>query len=807
MPASNTFTRMQKGQGLTLTDNIINQDILDEAKEDFLVYSEEVLLDRAIPAAEDGLLSSQRKILWTMQEYLKMNAKSHAKKCNSIVGATLLTAYFHGDQACYGVLRKMSQSYLMRYPLVTPEGQLGTQEDNDMFASSRYTAAKPSVFSDLMFNDFNKEVVPKKETYTGEFMEPIVLPGLFPNALCNGRQTIGISMSHSMPSHNLTEVCNAAIALINNPNVTFDELITYIPGPDFPLGGSIINSKEVRTAFETGKSKVSLKVRGDYEVSGQDIIFTSIPYRTYRNKIKEQIANNIDAFDEVLTDYDDESNLGQNRLIFHVKPGVSIKAALNKLFALTDLQSTVSYNMNFILDGTPKLLSLKQLLQAYVSHQESVLIKATEYDKAKAEARIHILKGLIAAIDVIDDGIARIKAAKDRVAARAALMSFLSIDEVQANAILDMKLGKLTRLDKQELVEELEEKEKFVDKCNAILNNKYVRNATLIERIGKLRDTYGDARRTKLLDIEDESKEKKETPKLPPEECVLIINNNGAAKRIAVKNFKVTKRNTVGVKTNGDIIAYSNKTNTEDVLMVFTNLGKMYRLLVENIPEGSNTSAATPISSLVEFEQGEVPMAYTTLSRGTAYKYIFFATKNGMVKKVPLEEYDKIKRTGVAAIKLREEDELASVTFINDEQMLLVSSQGMTIRFPTKDMPISSRIAMGVKGMNLNDEDSVLTALPIFNPADYLAVVSEGGLGKRTKLEEFPLQNRNGKGLICYKGTIAGATLVKEEDKVLINGDKTAIVVSASDLPVLTRTSNGNAMIKNNSKVISITKV
>ena len=310
MPASNTFTRMQKGQGLTLTDNIINQDILDEAKEDFLVYSEEVLLDRAIPAAEDGLLSSQRKILWTMQEYLKMNAKSHAKKCNSIVGATLLTAYGHGDQACYGVLRKMSQSYLMRYPLVTPEGQLGTQEDNDMFASSRYTAAKPSVFSDLMFNDFNKEVVPKKETYTGEFMEPIVLPGLFPNALCNGRQTIGISMSHSMPSHNLTEVCNAAIALINNPNVTFDELITYIPGPHFPLGGSIIKRKEVRTAFETGKSKVSLKVRGDYEVSGQDIIFTSIPYRTYRNKIKEQIANNIDAFDEVLTDYDDESNLG-----------------------------------------------------------------------------------------------------------------------------------------------------------------------------------------------------------------------------------------------------------------------------------------------------------------------------------------------------------------------------------------------------------------------------------------------------------------------------------------------------------------
>ena len=334
-----------------------------------------------------------------------------------------------------------------------------------------------------------------------------------------------------------------------------------------------------------------------------------------------------------------------------------------------------------------------------------------------------------------------------------------------------------------------------------------MRDATLIERIAKLRDTYGDARRTKLLDIEDDSKEKKETPKLPPEECVLIVNNNGAAKRIATKNFKVQKRNTVGVKTNGDIIAYSNKTNTEDVLMVFTSFGKMYRLLVENIPEGSNTSAATPISSLIEFEQGEYPMAYTTLSRGTAYKYIFFATKNGVVKKVPLEEYDKIKRTGVAAIKLRDNDELASVTFINNEEIMLITELGMAIRFPTKDMPISSRIAMGVKGINLNDEDAILNALVIEDSNSYLAVVSKQGLGKRIEIKDFPVQNRAGKGLTCYKGTLAGAAILMENDRLLINGDKSAIVVSASDLPVLTRTSNGNTMIKNNNRVVSIAKV
>ena len=807
MPASNISMITQKGQDLILTDNIIERDILDEAKDNFLTYSSEVLTDRAIPSAEDGLLSSQRKILWTMAEYLKMDAKSKTKKCNSIVGATLLTSYFHGDMSCYGVLRKMSQEYLMRYPLIIGQGSLGTQEDNDMFSSSRYTEAKPSIFADLMMNDYSKDVVPKKETYTGEYMEPVILPSLFPNALCNGRQAIGISMSHSSPSHNLTEVCNAVIAVINNPNISLDELMEIIPGPDFPLGGTIINSKEVKSAFETGKSRVSLKVRGDYEIKGQDIIFTSIPYRTYRNKIKEQIANNIDAFDEILNDYDDESGLGKNRIVFHVKSGVSVSTALNKLFALTDLQSTVSYNMNFILDGTPRLLSLKQLLKAYINHQEKVLIKATEYDKAKAEARIHVLEGLLAALDVIDEVIAKIKESKDRAAARASLMSFLSIDEIQANAILDMKLGRLTRLDKDELIQELEDKKQFVELCNKILTVQEVRNETLVKKITKLRDTYGDARRTQLVDIEDSTKEKKETPKLPPEECVLVISGNGAAKRIALKNFKVQKRNTVGVKANSDFIAYSGKTNTEDILMVFTSLGKMYRLLVETIPEGSNATAGVPLSSLINFEDNETPMAYTTLSRGTTYKYIFFATKNGTVKRVPLDEYNKVKRTGVAALKLKEGDALAAITFLNEEQILLVSKNGMIIRFATKDMPISSRIAQGVKGMNLNDGDSLYMALPISDSANHLAIVSEGGLGKRVPLTEFIVQNRGGKGVSCYPGTIAGVALTTDSDKVLITGDKSAIVVEATDLPVLSRSASGNTMIKNNNKVISITRV
>lgn len=784
---------------------ITEVDILDEAKDNFLTYAEEVLTDRAIPAAEDGLLSAQRKILWTMESYLKMDNKSKTKKCNAIIGSTLATSYFHGDIACYGVLRKMAQEFLMRYPLVTGQGQLGTQENNDMFSSSRYTEAKPSKFTDLMMNDFSKNVVPTKETYNGEFQEPIILPSLFPNAICNGRQAIGISMAHNSAPHNLTEVCNAAIALIEKGDLTIDEVLSYIPGPDFPLGGTVLNIKDVRAAFASGKSNVSLKIQGDYEIDGQDIIFTSIPYRTYRNKIKEQIEKNIDVLSELIDDFDDESNIGQNKLVFHVKDGVSVSKALNKLFLLTDLQSTLSYNMNYIVNGTPKLCSMVDLLHAYVNHQEEVLVNATTFDKEKAEARAHILEGLIAAVDKIDEVIALIKQSAGRTDARTKLIDFLSVDEVQANAVLDMKLGKLTRIDKEELVNELKEKKEFIAKCIQILTDKEVRNKVLISKITQLRDTYGDARRTKLLNT-DIPKQEKEVVVIEPKDCVVVVTKKNTIKRIDAKNFKAQKRNTTGVKT-GDIVLFSQKTNTQDTLMVFSSKGKMYRVLVDNIPEGTNASNGTPISTLIEFENGEKPMAFTTMTRDTDKKFIFFATKNGTIKKVPLDEYDKMKRTGIIAISFKDGDELADVTFINQEQMLLVTKNGMAIRFGTAEMPISSRTAQGVKGMKLNDGDSVIAALPIVDPADYLTIVSKNGLGKKMQIDELTLQNRGGKGLLCYKGEIAGAEIIKESDNLLINGDKSSIVIGGKDIPTLGRVSMGNIMLKNNEQVISITQV
>lgn len=781
-------------------------DILDEARENFLIYAEEVLTDRSIPAAEDGLLSSQRKILWTMEEYLKMNSKSKTKKCNALVGSTLATSYYHGDASCYGVLCKMSQEYLMRYPLIQGQGSLGTQENNDMVSSSRYTEAKPSIYADLMFSNFKKNVVPLKETYNGEYMEPVVLPSLFPNSICNGRQAIGVSLAHNSLPANLTEVCNAAIVLIKKGNLTIDEIMEYIKGPDFPLGGKVLNSKDIKEAFRTGKSKVSLKVQGDYEIDGQKIIFTTIPYRTYRNKIREQIEKNIDILDELIDDFNDESSIGKNRLIFHVKNGVSVSKALNKLFLLTDLQTSLSYNMNYIVNGTPKLCSMSDLLHAYVNHQEQVLIKATEYDKEKAEARAHILEGLIAAVNKINEVISLIKAANDRFDARIKLIDFLSIDEIQANAILDMKLGKLTRIDKKELIDELKAKKLIIEKCQLILSNKGRRDEVLIEQITKLKNEYGDERRTQLLDIEIPKDEKEQTI-IDPKDCVIVITDNGLVKRVDKKNFKVQKRNTIGVKTKGGITKFSQSTNTQDILMVFSSLGKMYRILVDDIPEGTNTSTGIPLSNLIEFNKNEVPLAYTTLTRDTTNKFIFFATKKGIIKKVPLTEYDNMKRTGIITIKLKEEDSLASITFINQEQVMLITKDGMSIRFETAEMPISSRTAQGVKGINLNENDEVIAALPIFNPNNYLAIISENGLGKKVPLGDFTIQGRGGKGLTCCKNKVAGTITIEDDELLLINGNNSSIVIDSKDLPILTRNSTGNIMIKNNEKITSISKM
>ena len=611
-------------------------------------------------------------------------------------------------------------------------------------------------------------------------------------------------MSHNSAPNNLTEVCNTAIAYIESKIHNVDDLLQYMPGPDFPLGGTVLNIKDVRKAFETGKSTVSLKIQGDYEIDGQTITFTSIPYRTYRNKIKEQIEKNIDVFDELLSDFDDESSVGSNKLVFHVKNGISPAKALNKLFLLTDLQTTLSYNMNFIVNGTPKLCSMIELINYYVKHQENILIKATEYDKDKAEARAHILEGLIVAVDKIDDVIELIKKSTNRQEAKDKLINFLSIDDIQAVAILDMKIGRLTKIDKEELIAELKEKQEIIARCIDILTNQETRNSCLIKEIAELRDKYGDARRTKLLNTEIPKNEKEPTP-VEVKDCMVIINNQNKVKRVDIKNFKPQRRNSVGVKTNGDITIFSQKTNTQDYLLVFTTKGKMYRILVDNIPEGTNTTSGTLLATLIEMEKNEFPVAYTTLTRDTDKKFILFATKNGTIKKVSIEEYDKMKRTGVLAISLKDDDEVRSAIFINQEEVIIATKNGHLIRFETAEMPISSRTAQGVKGIKLNDGDEVLSISAI-NDEVFCVIVCRNAFGKKIPVNEITLQKRGGKGMNYSKEPIAGIALANSEDNILISGNISSIVIPANDITTSGRTAQGSITLKGNSEVVSVAK-
>ena len=787
-------------------NNFITEvDILDEAKECFLTYAEEVLTDRAIPAAEDGLLSSQRKILWTMEDHLSMTNKSKTKKCNAIVGSTLATSYFHGDASCYGVLCKMSQKYLMRYPLIHGQGALGTQEDNDLVASSRYTEAKPGIYADLMMLDYKKKPVPTKETYNGEYMEPVVLPSLFPNALCNGRQAIGISMSHSSPSHNLSEVCDAICAYINNPQLTIDDIMQYIKGPDFPLGGTIINQKDIKIALATGKSHTSLKVRGDYEIEGNKIIFTTIPYRTYRNKIKEQLEKNIEEFENVLEDFNDESNIGNNRLVFFSKPGCT-HTLLNKLFKYTDLQTTISYNMNYIVNGTPKLCSIKDLLEAYVTHQHNVMINIASVDLEKAKSKEHCLQGLLIALNDIDNAINIIKNSLDKTEARKNLMTHFQISEDQANAILDMKLSKLTKLDKDELLKQIEELQLIIADCKLTLTDINHRNKKLLTKVSDLKKEYGDERRTKIIQIEETTKEEKEIANVTPEDVVVCISSKGYAKRIPKTSFRTQKRGGKGVKVQEDNTKWVFKTNTIDTLMVFTSKCKAYNVLVNDLPVGTNTAKGTHLNTLINLEADEEIMAVSNLYRNTEAKYVVFITKQGIVKKVNLDEFASKRKNGIIAITLKEGDTLTKVTFANEEDLIITTNKAQSLRFSLKDLGASSRIAKGVKGINLGNDDYVIDALPIKHDSDYLATFTANGMCKKTPLKEFPIQSKGGKGLISHKNAnLVGTLLVDDDDEILIIGSHKSLCILAKDIPPAGRNTQGVNAIEGD--IVSVSKI
>ena len=789
--------------------DILQTPIIEEVEQSFIDYSMSVITDRAIPSAEDGLKPVARRILWDMFDKGYMNNKKFVK-CAQPVGDTMGRFHPHGDSSIYGALVWLSQPWNMRYPLITFHGNNGSRDGYEP-AASRYTECKLSKAGEEMLSDIKKNTVDWQLAYTDAEDEPVYLPGRFPNLIVNGTSGIAVAMACSFAPHNMNEVMDAACFVLNNPNCDIKEILNYIPGPDFPTGGTIINKDELPAAYLTGKGRA--RIRGEYVVesfkSGDRIVFTSIPYKVSKKDLIEDIDKLCEEGKiEGIVSIRDESNRDGVRFVIECAKGVSTEPIIAKLFKLSRLEDTYSFNQVALVDKKPRLLNIKQLLEIYIDHQKDVLLRKTKYEADKIADRIHVLEGLLKALEDIDNVIALIKGSENAAAAKVALMAKYSLSEAQAKAILDMKLAKLAKLEKIEIENEKAELETELARLNTILANPVPE----LENIFKsLKKAYGDARRSTITQVAT-TKEEKEIEFVEPEKCVVIMTEGGLVKRIPATSFRTQKRNGKGVKTQDDITHAVIRTNTIDSLMIFSDKGKMYRLLVNDVPVGTNVSKGTSIKSLINMDMDEQPAVMYSIYRDTDAAYVLFVTKNGLVKKTSLEEYIKTKKkTGIAAITIKDGDELAAVSLVKDEQLILVTKNGMAIRFDSKEVSPTSRATSGVKGINLAEDDTIVAALPVRNQEDKLAIFAYGGMAKKIPLSELPLQKRAGKGLMCYKptdstGDVSAATLVEDTDSVLILGDKSSICIEAVEIPLLSRPSVGNLVIKN-SKILSVSKV
>lgn len=789
--------------------DIIQTPIIGEVEQSFLDYSLSVITDRAIPSAEDGLKPVARRILWDMFDKGYRNDKKFVK-CAQPVGDTMGRFHPHGDASIYGALVWLSQPWNMRYPLISFHGNNGSR-DGDPAAAYRYTECKLSKLGEEMLADIKKDTVDWQLAYTDVEDEPVYLPGRIPNLIVNGTSGIAVAMACSFAPHNLNEVMDAAIHVAQNLDCDIKEILNYISGPDFPTGGLVINKDELPAAYLTGKGRA--RIRGEYVIEsdkrGDSIVFTSIPYKVS----KEDLVKEIDKLCEEgklegVSTIRDESNKDGVRFVIELAKGVSTEPIIAKLFKLTRLEDTYSFNQVALIDKKPQLLNIKQLLEIYIAHQKDVLLRKTKYEADKIAARIHILEGLLKALEDIDNIIALIKKSESAAAAKVTLMSQYGFSEAQAKAILDMKLAKLAKLEKVEIENEKAELISELERLQGILQNP---TPELVKNFTEIKKTYGDARRSTITQVAS-TKEEKEIEFVEPEKCVVIMTEGGLVKRIPATSFRTQKRNGKGVKTQDDITHAVIRTNTIDSLMIFSDKGKMYRLLVNDVPVGTNVSKGQSIKSLINMDMDEQPAVMYSIYRDTDAAYVLFVTKNGLVKKTSLEEYVKTKKkTGIAAISIKDGDELAAVSLVKDEQLILVTKNGMAIRFDSKEVSPTSRATSGVKGVNLGVDDEIVAAIPVRNTNDKLAIFVNNGYCKKFSLDELPLQKRAGKGLMCYKptditGKVVAATLVEDSDCILILGDKSSICIEASEIPNLGRASIGNVVIKN-SKVLSVSKV
>ena len=776
----------------------MKNDLVNELGLNFIEYAVAVNSDRAIPDAKSGLKPVAKRILYGAYDCGFSSSKPHVK-CANIVGNVMAEWHPHGDSSIYGALVRLSQPWVMRYPLIDFHGSNGNI-DGDGPAAYRYTEARLSKFTEEgLLAGIKKKNVDFIPNYSETKDEPVTLPAIFPNLLCNPNAGIGVAMACSWACHNLNEVADAIYAYMDGEE-------PMLPGPDFPTGGLIINKNDIPNIMRTGHG--SVKIRGKYNIEGNNIVFYEIPYGVGTEALMNQIGEAADSEKiKGIVDIRNESNKKGYRLVIECDKKASALTIVNKLFAETNLQTSFSYNQVALIDKTPTELNLKDCIKIYIEHNLECIKKEAQFDLEKASKRYEVVEGLLRALEDIDNIIALIKSSDNSKHAEQNLIEKYSFTENQAKAICAMKLGSLAKLEAVELNTEKADLAKIISDKNILINEESARLSELRTRLMAFVAKYGDPRRTELAQIEV-PKEEKEIEYVEPEKCVVVMTESGLIKRVPTASFRTQNRNTKGVKTQDDITNAVIRTNTIDNLMIFTNKGKMYRLLVDNIPVGTNKSQGVPINSLVSMEGDEVATTMYSLYRDTDAKYVLFITETGLVKKTALEEFTKTKKkTGIAAIKIKEGDKLASVSLIKDEDIILLTKNGQGIRFKSSEINPSGRVAMGVKGITLKPEDKVVAGLVVRHDTDDLAIFAENGLAKKIKLTELVSQKRAGKGVIVYKNNnIASATLITSGDRILVCGTKTSLCVAADDIPEMGRTSIGNQIIKG-SQVLSVSKV
>lgn len=783
---------------------VVNMDISKEMKKSYIDYAMSVIVSRALPDVRDGLKPVHRRILFDMHE-LSFGPDKPYRKSARIVGDVLGKFHPHGDSSVYNAMVRMAQEFSIRYQLIDGHGNFGSI-DGDSAAAMRYTEARMSKIATELLKDIDKETIDYRPNFDETLQEPVVLPSRFPNLLVNGSNGIAVGMATAIPPHNLTEIIDATLAMIDDPDIDIEDLIELVHGPDFPTGAQIMGSEGIKRGYRTGRGKVIVRAKASIEEIRKDktaILISEIPYQVNKSKMLEDIAGLVrDKKIDGITDLRDESNREGIRVVVELRRDANANVVLNQLYKHTQLQSTFGINMIALVEGEPKLLNLKQVLYYYILHQKDVETRRVQFDLRKAEERAHVLEGLMIALNNIDDMIDLIKAAPNPPQAKVSLIEKYALSEIQAQAILDMRLQRLTGLERDKIENEYKEILGLIKSLKEILSDEVLLFDIIRTDLVRIKEKYGDPRRTEItinydeIDIED---------MIEDEDVVITLTHSNYIKRTPVDTYAAQKRGgrgKTGVTTKEeDFVENIYTTRTHDYLLFFTNFGKVYRLKAYQIPESGRVARGTAVVNLIQLEPEETVTAVIPI-KSFESGFLMLMTKKGIVKRTALNKFDSSRKNGLIAIHLNSDDELISVRETSgSDEAIVITSHGMSVRFNENDVREMGRVATGVRGIRLSDNDEVV-CMEILRSDSKLLIVSENGYGKRTELDEYRIQTRGGKGIKTYNmnsktGKVVSARVVKDDEEImLINSQGVLIRLRVDEISVLGRSTSGVRLMR-----------